>query len=87
MPSGSNTIICTCLILLQNNNCFGCVVHDRAMFYKKKHAAKNHTNSHWILIVISVQVTKQLKYLGPVEAIFEQLFVKTFYCTFCSFLK
>ena len=51
----------------------GCVVHDRAMFYKSV-LPKTRLTDYRILI-ISTQVTKQLKYLGPMEAIFLTYFL------------
>ena len=45
----------------------GCVVHNRAMFYKNM-LPKTRLTDYRILI-ISTQVSKQLKYLGPVEEI------------------
>ena len=62
LSCGSNTTICTQSFLLQNNNCIGCVVYNRAMFYKSLPPKTTLTDN-----IMSVQVTKQLKYLGPVE--------------------
>ena len=47
----------------------GCVVHNRAIFYKNVPPKTRLTD--YRILIISTQVTKQLKYLGPVEAIFK----------------
>ena len=45
----------------------GCVGHDREMFFKN--ALPKTRLTDYLISIILTQVTKQLKYLGPVEAI------------------